>query len=108
MTAEASPTPQERSRKAFTRFLQAMEKPGTGGELAKALDTSDASVSRIKNEHMQGALSLLYALGFKVVDASAYVVDAETYAFLTRSHARVMARNPELIWEPDSEFGGLS
>ena len=44
----------------------------------------------------------------KVVEGDAHCVDAETYAFLTRSHARVMARAPDLIWKSDSEFGSLS
>lgn len=99
---------QEKARKAFTRVLQAMEKPGTGGAAAAEMGTSDTSVSRIKNEHLQGAMCLLYALGFKIVEDGVQVVDAETYAFLTRSHARVMARAPDLIWKSDSEFGAIS
>lgn len=106
--AEASMTPQEKTRKALARVLQAMQTPGKGGAIAVQMGVSDSTVSRIKSEQLEGCLALLYALGFKVVDGSAHCVDAETYAFLTRSHARVMARAPELIWESDSELGGSS
>ena len=104
---EASTTLPEKARNARGRIFQAMEKPGTCGALAVALGVSASEITRIKAEPIDKALALIYALGFKVVDGSAHCVDAETYAFLTRSHARVMARDPDLIWKSDSEFGSL-
>lgn len=83
-----------------------MQTPGKGGALAIALGTSDATVSRLKSDHLPNVLAMLYALGFKLVDSSAQCVDPEAYAFLTRSHARIMSSHPELIWKSESDFGG--
>lgn len=94
----SSPTPHEKARKAHARILQAMQEPGKGGALAVVLGVSDSTVSRIKTEHMEGTLALLYALGFKVVKADTKTIDPETYAFLTAKHEHVMRVAPELIW----------
>lgn len=99
--SEASSTPAEKARKAHSRVLQSMQAPGKGGAVAVALGVSDSTVSRMKSEHLEGALSLLYALGFKVVQADAKCIDAETYHFLTRKHEHVLRVAPQLIWESE-------
>lgn len=98
---EASQTPQEKARKAHARVLQAMQCPGKGGAVAVALGVSDSTVSRMKTEHLEGALSLLYALGFKVVPEGHKCIDSATYEFLTNKHAHVMRVAPQLIWESE-------
>lgn len=89
----------EKARKAHARVLQAMGSPGKGGAIAVALGISDTAVSVHKKEHLERSISVLYALGFKVVDGAAHCVDSATYEFLIASHRRVMERAPELIWD---------
>jgi len=98
---EASLTPQEKARKAHAKVLQAMQTPGKGGAVAVMLGVSDSTVSRMKTEHLEGALSLIYAMGFKVVPEGHKCIDATTYEFLTSKHAHVMRVAPQLIWESD-------
>ena len=98
---EASLTPQEKARKAHAKVLQAMQTPGKGGAVAVMLGVSDSTVSRMKTEHLEGALSLIYAMGFKVVPEGHKCIDATTYEFLTNKHAHVMRVAPQLIWESD-------
>ena len=64
---------------------------------------SEATVSRIKNERLEEVALLCAHLGIKWVPADHKCVSPETYAFLTTSHARVMAKAPELIWESEAE-----
>ena len=97
--APSSVTPAEKARNAGGRVLQAMQTPGKGGAIAAAMGVSDSAVSRLKNEHLEPVLQLLYHLGFKVVPEDFKCVDPETFAFLTRKHAQILARAPELIWE---------
>lgn len=65
------------------------------------MGVSDATISRIKNERMEEVLLMLAHLGFKLVPSAHRCVSLETFDFLTRSHARVMAVAPQLIWESD-------
>lgn len=99
--SEGCATPAEKSRKAHARVLQAMQMPGKGGAVAVVLGVSDSTVSRAKSEHLEPALSLLYALGFKIVASDAKVIDAATYEFLTRKHEHIMRVAPQLIWETE-------
>ncbi len=78
---EASLTPQEKARNAHARVLQALQVPGKGGATASILGVSDSTVSRMKTEHLEGALSLIYAIGFKVVPEGHKCIDATTYEF---------------------------
>lgn len=99
--AAVSATPGERARKAVQLVLQALKAPGTAVAAAAAMGVSEATISRLKNDHVEQVLTLLAHLGLKVVPASFKCVDRESYDFLVRSHTRVMARAPELIWEAD-------
>lgn len=94
-------TPAERARKGVALALQQLQEPGKAGAIAVAMGVSDSTVSRLKNEHLQQAAELCAHLGIKWVPADHTCVARETYEFLTRSHQRVMQRNPELIWEAD-------
>lgn len=97
----ASLAPTERARKAVSLVLQAMEDPGKAGALAVAMGVSDATVSRIKNERLKEVALLCAHLGIKWVPADHTCVDAATYNFLTTTHARVMQKAPELVWDSD-------
>ena len=97
----SSLSPAEKARNAHSRVLQAMQAPGTGSALAVSMGVSDSTISRIKTEHLEQSLVLLYQLGFKLVPSDHKCVDPETFAFLTRKHAQVLARAPELIWDAE-------
>lgn len=59
----------ERSRKTYTRVLQALAEPGSQRNLAQELGSSESTVSRIKNEQLESCIAFLVAAGFKVVPA---------------------------------------
>lgn len=101
--ASSSPSPADRARKGVALVLQAMQAPGTAQALACSMGLSEATVSRIKNERIEEVALLCAHLGIKWVHANSTCVSPETYAFLTTTHARVMAKAPELIWESESE-----
>jgi transcriptional regulator with XRE-family HTH domain len=81
--------------------LRHLQSPGSAVSVATAMGVSESTVSRLKNDHMESVLTLLAHLGLKVVPSSFKCVDREAYDFLVRSHTRVMAKAPELIWEQD-------
>lgn len=81
--------------------MQAMQEPGKAGAIAVTMGLSDSTISRIKNERLEEVLTILAHLGLKVVPVDAHCVSRETYEFLTRAHARVMAKAPELIWDEE-------
>lgn len=98
---ELSQTPSERARKAHSRVLQAMQEPGTARHLAQVLGVSEATVSRIKTEQLENALTLVAHLGFKVVPADMrcypedYVQALHTMARMQMQHATA----PTLDWD---------
>lgn len=97
---EASLTPQEKARKAHAKVLQAMQSPGKGGAVAAVLGVSDSTVSRIKTEHMEGVLSLLYALGFKVVPEEVVCYAGEyVQALHTMAKIHMQTEKEPLQWD---------
>jgi hypothetical protein len=100
--AEASLTPPERACKAMQLVLQRLQEPGSAVSVAAAMGVSESTVSRLKNEHMEGALRLLAHLGLKVVPAEFKCVSPDAYAFLTATHEKIMRVAPHLIWEADA------
>ncbi len=79
----------EKARKAHSRVLQVMGKPGKGGELAHLLGVSDSTVSRMKTEQLEINIALIYGLGFKLVSEGEVTVDAEELHVLRRYYNRV-------------------
>ena len=79
--SELSISPLERSRKAYSNVLQAMQDPGTQRNLAQIMGTSESTISRAKNT-LEDALALMYHLGFKVVSADCICVDRKRYEAL--------------------------
>lgn len=69
--------------------------------MAVSLGTSEATVNRLINEHLDKFAGLLAYLGYKVVPAEYRCVDPAAFEFLTATHERVMRKAPELIWEHD-------
>lgn len=95
-----STTPSERARKAYSRVLQAMQDPGTQRNVAQVLGVSESTVSRIKSEKLEDAITLLCHLGFKVVpqDMRCYPAD---YVTALHNLARLQMQNeaPTLEWD---------
>jgi len=82
-----SRTPAERSRKAHSRVLQALQEPGTQRNLAQAMGVSETTISRVKTEKLEDALALVYQAGFKLVPHDRRCVPADYLQAL-----QVMAR----------------
>jgi hypothetical protein len=99
--AEVSISPAERSRNAYTRFLQRMQGAGVGVATAATLGTSESTVSRIKTEKVEDALALLYAVGFKLVSNDRVCVDRDELRMLRQSYVR-MVQNEQI----SSQFFG--
>jgi AraC-like DNA-binding protein len=98
--SELSATPIERARKAHGRVLRALEEPGTARNLAQVLGTSETTVSRLKNEKLEDAITLIYHLGFKVVaqDQRCYPTEyVEALHVMARMH--MQAPPTQLEWE---------
>lgn len=79
-----------------------MEEPGTGRNLAQVLGVSETTVSRTKTEKLEDAITLLYHLGFKVVDESRVCVDRQAYeamATLARKAMSCEHMARRLIWD---------
>jgi hypothetical protein len=92
-------TPVERSRKAYSRVLQAMQEPGTARNLAHVLAVSEATISRTKTETLEDAITLLYHLGFKVVEQDRECVPRD-YLNALQTLARMQAQQPaQLTWD---------
>lgn len=94
-------TPGERSHLAQSLVLQRMAAAGQN-ELAKLMGVSESTINRIKTERLEEVLLVLAHLGLKVVPAEFKCVDPDAYAFLTRTHERVMRVQPQLIWDVDA------
>lgn len=69
--------------------------------MAVAIGVSAPTVNRMLAEHLDKFAAIVAHLGLKVVPADFRCVSSETYEFLTKTHQRVMASNPELIWETE-------
>lgn len=94
-------TPTERVQLAQTLVLQRLA-AATQAATATAMGVSESTINRIKTERMEEVLLMLAHLGLKVVPAEFKCVDPEAYAFLTRTHERVMRVQPQLIWDVDA------
>lgn len=102
--AEMSTSPHERSRKAHSLLLQAMQDPGTQRQIALALGVSESTVSRTKTEKLEDAVTLIYQLGFKVVASDRVCVDrAKFEAVLMLARAAMSDEDTvrKLVWEEE-------
>ncbi len=97
---ELSLTPAERARKAHSRVLAAMQEPGTARNVAQVLGVSEATVSRIKTEKLEDAITLLCHLGFKVVAADMRCYPTEyVQALHTMAKLQMQSAAPTLEWD---------
>lgn len=94
--------PADRARKSHKLFLNTIDAV-VAGDVAKAMGVSDARVSEIKNKYMEDACRLLSHLGLKIVPAKFRCLDEDTFQFLTSSHAMIVKKAPELLWEEPTE-----
>lgn len=97
--AELSLTPAEKARKAYASVLQSMQEVGTQRNVSQVLGVSEATVSRIKTEKLEDAVTLLYHLGFKVVSSEMKCYPAD-YVQALHTMARLqMQQSPTLEWD---------
>lgn len=75
MTVSNMPT--EIARKSQTLVLQALQTEKRQTQIAAAMDCSQSTVSRLKNEHLENFCLMLAHAGLKVVEPDAPVVDEE-------------------------------
>lgn len=99
MTSELSATPAEKARKAFAAVLRATQETGTQRNVAQVLGVSEATVSRIKTEKLEDAITLLYHLGFKVVSGDMHCYPADYVQALHTMARMQMQQSPTLEWE---------
>ena len=81
-----------------------MQVPGTQVAIATAIGSSEATVSRLKNEHLETFSMVLAHAGLKVVPQTHVCVDRESYEAMTLIASRAMADRDiakKLIWEGD-------
>ena len=94
--SQASTPPDERARKIHSTVLQALARPGAAAAIAACLGLSEATISRLKSEHLENFARLLAHAGLKVVPVEAVCVSAETYNSIAHIAGRAMAR-PEVM-----------
>ena len=101
--SELSRTPAEKARKAFASVLQSMQEVGTQRNVAQVLGVSEATVSRIKTEKLEDAMTLLYHLGFKVVhnEMKCYPADY-VQALHTMARMQMQTTAPILDWDDNA------
>ena len=96
-----SPTPAERARKSQLTVLRALQEPGRQVAIATAMGTSESTVSRFKNDHLESFAAILAHAGLKVVPSDFQCVDAKTFAAFQVLWERAMSQTSaaKLIFE---------
>lgn len=97
---QEKPSIVERGRRFYAMVLKRFEPVGTGGAVAKALELSEATISRAK-EDLERGTGVLAALGLKVVDERKVCVDPGEIKFLRALYDRVKGQAPWLLDEGD-------
>lgn len=77
----------EKARKAHARVLRSIEKGGKT-KMAQALGIANSGVTT-RMEHMEANITMLYHLGFKVVEESEITVDQEELNVLRKYYTRL-------------------
>lgn len=67
----------EMARKSEALVLQGLSDHGAAALIAKAMQQSEATVSRIKNEHLHQVIQMISLLGLKIVPASDKTINEE-------------------------------
>lgn len=93
--------PHEAARRTEALVIQAFARRGHQS-IADEIGVSEATVSRLKNEHLHNFVLALRAAGLKVVpqDMRCYPEDQIEAIFkLAQAHMRQMESSRELAWE---------
>ena len=80
-----------------------MRHDGTQRNLAQTLGVSETTVSRIKTEHLEDAIALLYQIGFKVVAQDRQCVPEDYLRALQVMAREHIKAGPPLQWEDEDE-----
>lgn len=99
-----SRTPLESARKMRSCVLQAVQRGATQAAIAAAMGTSESTLSRLINDHLDHFASMLAHAGLKVVKAERVCVDRQMYEAMSRIASKAMADGDiaqRLIWEDD-------
>lgn len=90
-------SPRDVARKGHALALRRLaEKKAT--VVAREMDETDSSISKLKNEQLEQCILLLAHLGIRLVPADAKCLSEQAYQFLTSTHARFVRRAPQLVW----------
>lgn len=93
-------TPREIAQAGYSLALKRLsEKKATN--VADAMGLSDSQISTIKTQQLEQAILLLANLDIKCVPSGSRCMSPEAFAFLTKTHERVMQRAPTLVWSED-------
>ena len=76
-----------------------MGEPGRQIALAATLGTSESTISRLKTERLEDCLTLLYALGFKVVESTRICVTPTALEFMRQVTSRALANECADLWD---------
>jgi hypothetical protein len=91
----------ERSRKAHSLALQRLASVGQA-EVARALDTSESTISRAVNGELERMCAILTAVGLKVVPAEMQCFPPRKVAILmelARDHLNQLETPEQLQWD---------
>lgn len=94
-------TPDERTRKNVAAIFQRLASIGQS-ELARALNVSEATISRWKSEQAEQCARALTALGLKVVPIEMRCFDPkkiDAILQLAKSHLADIEKSEQLAWD---------
>lgn len=97
-----SAVPTERARKSEQTVLHALAAPGRAVAIATAMGCSEATISRLKNEHLEQFCRLLAHAGLKVVPVEMQCFPHDrVQALLTLAKERMdgLSSVEELTWD---------
>lgn len=95
-----SPSVVEKGRRFYALVLNRFQPRGTGEAVAKALDLSEATISRAKAD-LECGCGVIAALDLKIVPAAKVCIDRGEISFLRNLYDRVKAQAPWLLDEGD-------
>lgn len=84
--------------------LQRLQEPGRAVAIATAMGTSESTVSRLKNDHLESFARLLAHAGLKIVDCDAVCVKRERWQAMSTMAVAAMSDETiarKLVWEDE-------
>ena len=92
MVSELNALASAKSRKAYSRILQALA--GRQTAIATLMGVNDSTITRIK-ERLEDAVMLIYLSGFKIVESDAVIIGADELHGLQAQAMRLIAYERE-------------